>query len=82
MPSKQVLNRQVQVLEDALIKLTKVHNNIINDINKKVRCEECRNVMIEHTKQESRKFNFISSSLLSVFNHVDYSASPYNLFKK
>lgn len=82
MPSKQVLNRQIQVLENALIELSKAHNKIVNDINIKIRCEDCRKVMIEHVNQRNREFDKLSAMILGEFTHIDYSAEPYNLFPK
>lgn len=80
--NKAVLNRQIQVLENALIELRKLHNRTIDDINKYVKCEECKKVQIEYAKKRRKQFNRLSASLLGIFPQVDYSKAPYNLFDK
>lgn len=82
MPSKQVLNRQVQILENALMELRKVHNNIIREINEKTHCEECKKIKVEIAKKRRRKFDMYSAALLGIYTHTDYSDEPYNLFPK
>jgi hypothetical protein len=85
MPNKAILNRQIQILEQSLRELTKAHNQIVNDINKKVRCEDCKKVMIEHAKKKRREFNKLSATLLgtiAAMGGTDYSAEPYKLFEK
>ena len=82
MASKQVLNRQVQVLETALKELRKAHNNLVNEINTKTQCEDCRKVKVARDRQGRKKFDMLSASLLGAFTHTDYSAEPYKLFSK
>lgn len=82
MSSKQVLNRQVQILENALKDLTKAHNKIIDDINKNTRCKECAKVKVEYAKRKNRDFNILTATLLRAFTHTDYSEEPYKLFEK
>lgn len=80
--NKAVLNRRIQVLEQALIKLNKAHNNIINDINKNIRCKECKKVMVEHAKREKARWNRLKASLLGAIAPIDYSAHPEKLFEE
>lgn len=82
MASKQVLNRQIQVLEQSLIELTKAHNEIIRDINNKVFCDDCKKAKIEYVKKRDREFNILTATLLGRITNVDYSSSPYNIFNK
>ena len=82
MANKAILNRQIQVLEGALMELRKAHNNIIAEINVKTQCEDCRKAKVERARQGRKKFDMMSASLLGAFTHTDYSAEPYKLFTK
>ena len=68
------------MLEDANKKLLRAHNQIINDINEKVHCDECRKRKIAHAKKQKRKFSLLYASLLGAYTHNDYSAHPEKLF--
>lgn len=82
MANKAVLNRQIQVLENSLIELRKHNNKTIDDINNKIRCPECKKVMIEYAKKRKRQYDMLSATLLGAFTPTDYSAEPYKLFEK
>jgi len=70
--NKAILNRKIQVLENSLKELTKAHNQIINDINKKVRCEECRKVMIQHAKEKEKEWQSLYKNILGAFAPTKY----------
>ena len=80
--NKAELNRKIQVLEIALEKLTKTHNDIVQEINGKVHCEECRKAKIAHAKKRKKDFNMLSAMLLGAIPQPDYSAEPHKLFEK
>lgn len=78
---KAKLNRKIQVLESALEDLTKAHNRIVDDINERVQCEECRKVKVEYAKTKKVKFAQLYATLLGAFTPTDYSQEPHKLFE-
>ena len=80
--NKAILNRKIQVLENALKDLRTLHNRTIDDIKKNVRCPECRKVMFAHAKKRNREWLKLQATLLGAFTPTDYSQEPHKLFEE